>query len=240
MSEDTRRGQANLVAIAVALVLLTSVLGASLAVAESVLVGATAERDATDRYAAATLADRLVTDVPTSYPPDVIPDRNLTATTVTSLAPAVGNASVSVELGGRTLFERGDPSNGATVFRAVLVGTPRDRRARVDLATTDEFVLPHRTSSVGLVVDPGPNTTVHTVRVNGRVVLYNETGVSGETTVPTSWSRTTELSFGMRSTNASADNESDPSVRVGTNGSVDVSYTTVAVEPARLVVRVDV
>jgi hypothetical protein len=221
-------------------VLLTSVLGASLAVAESVLVGATTERDATDRYAAATLADRLVTDVPASYPPNVIRARNLTAASVASLAPIGANGSVSVKLAGRTLFERGDPSNGAIVYRAVLVGTPRERRASIDLATADELALPHRTASVDIVVDPGPNTTVHTVRVNGRVVLYNETGVSGEATVTTARSRVTELSFGMRHANVSVGNESAPSVQTGTNGSVDVSYTTVAVEPARLVVRVDV
>jgi hypothetical protein len=150
------RGQANLVAVAVALVLLTSVLGASLAVAESVLVGAVAERDPTDRHAASTLASRFVDDTPASYPRGAVPNRTVTETRVESLTPVVENASVTVELGGRTLFERGDPSGGATVSRGVLVATPRSRTAAVDLATDDTLTLSHRTDRVTLVVDPGP------------------------------------------------------------------------------------
>jgi hypothetical protein len=224
----THRGQANLVAVAVALVLLTSVLGASLAVAQSVLVGAAAERDAADRHAASTLADRLVTDAPAPFPPNVVPNRSLTVTSVESLAPVVENASVSVELGGRTLFRRGDPSGGATVYRGVLVGTPTNRTATIDLAMNDTLTLAHRTDTVTLVVDPGPNTTVRTVRVNDRVVLYNETGLSGEATVTTSRYRETELTFEVQS--------ADPTA----TGRIEGSYATVVVEPATLVVSVDV
>lgn len=222
------RGQANLVAVAVALVLLTSVLGASLAVAESVLVGAVAERDSADRHAASTLAARFVDDAPASYPRNVVPNRSLTAASVASLTPVVENASVRVELGDRTLFDRGDPSGGATVHRGVLVATPRSRAATVDLATNDTLGLSHRTDRVTLVVDSGPNTTVHTVRVDDRIVLHNETGLSGEATVTTSRRRQTELTFETETTDPTA------------NGSVEVSYTSLAVRPATLTVTVDV
>ncbi|AUV80852.1 hypothetical protein C2R22_03565 [Salinigranum rubrum] len=221
------RGQANLVAVAVALVLLTSVLGASLAVAESVLVGATTERDPADRHAASTLAARFVDDAPASYPQNVVPNRSLTAGSVVSLAPVVENATVRVELGERTLFERGDPSGGATVHRGVLVATPQSRTATVDLATNDTLTLSHRTDRVELVVDPEANTTVRTVRVNDRIVLHNETGVSGEASVATSRFRETELTF-------EAENQTTA------NGTVEVSYTSLAVEPTTLVVTVDV
>jgi hypothetical protein len=222
------RGQANLVAVAVALVLLTSVLGASLAVAESVLVGAVAERDPVDRHAASTLASRVVDDAPASYPRGVVPNRTLTGTRVESLAPVVENASVTVELGGRTLFERGDPSGGTTVRRGVLVATPRSRTATVDLATNDTLTLAHRTDRVTLVVDPGPDTVVHTVRVDDRIVLHNGTGLAGEATVNSSRYRETELTFETTTSDARA------------NGSVEVSYTSLTLQPATLTVTVDV
>lgn len=227
MSGVEGRGQANLVAVAVALVLLTSVLGASLAVAESALVGATAERDPADGHAASTLAARFVADAPASYPRNVVPNRNLTAASVASLAPVGENASVNVELGERTLFERGDPSGGATVHRGVLVATPRNRTATIDLAANDTLTLSHRTDRAELVIDPEANTTVRAVRVNDRIVLYNETGVSGEATVATSRSRVTELTFETEN-------------QTTANGTVEVSYTSLAVEPTTLVVTVDV
>lgn len=248
MSGETRRGQANLLAVAVALVLLTSVLGATLAVAESALVGATAERDATDRHAASTLAARFVTDAPPSYPPNVIPNRSVTVESVESLAPVVENASWRIELGGRTLHERGNPSGGATVYRGVMVATPLNRSDAVDLARNDTLTLPHRTGGLALSIDSGPNTTVHTVRVNDRIVLHNETGLSGDVTVPTSRSRETELTFETAVGREAANNAtagangsgSAPSPQSGPTGRVGVSYTTIDTEPSTLVVTVDV
>lgn len=236
----THRGQANLLAVAVALVLLTSVLGASLAVAESVLVGATAERDAADRHAASTLAARFVTDAPASYPPNVVPNRSVTVASVESLAPVVEDASWRIELGGRTLHEQGDPSGGATVYRSIMVATPQNRTTTVDLATNDTVTLPYRTDSLVLAIDPGPNTTVHTVRVNDRIVLHNETGLSGDVAVLTSRSRATELTFETGNSNTTTGNASVPSPQTAPTGRVGVSYTTIDAEPSTLVVTVDV
>jgi hypothetical protein len=234
----------------VALVLVASVLGASIALAESALVDATAGRDAADRRAAATLAARLADDRPERYPPGVVRNRStLSPSRVETLVPATEGAAVSVELGGRTLLERGDPSDGATVRRSVLVGTPSDRTVRVQLTEDEELTLGHRTSAVTLTLSPGPNTTVHTIRVNGRIVLHNDTGLSGEATVPTSVRRTTELAF--ESTVATAGSgtaspsgagnatASTTAVEAKLTGHVDVSYTTVGGDPATLVVRVD-
>ena len=222
--------------------LVTSVLGASVAIAESSLVGATEARDPADRRAASTLAARLVADAPASYPPGVIENRTeLTAERVNALAPMVANGSVRVELDGRTLFERGDPDGGVTVRRGVLVGTARNRTAAVDLAADDAVTLPDRTGTLSLDLDPGPNTTIHTVRVNNRIVLHNDTGLSGEATVRTSVRRTTELAV-ETSVNATSTNSTtpSPSTPVGPGGRVEVSYTTVDGEPATLVVTVDV
>ena len=221
--------------------LVTSVLGASVAIAESSLVGATEARDPADRRAASTLAARLVADVPASYPPGVIENRTeLTAEEVNALAPMVANGSVRVELDGRTLFERGDPDGGVTVRRGVLVGTSLDRTAAVDLAVDDEITLPDRTRRVTLDLDPGPNTTIHTVRVNDRIVLHNDTGLSGEATVRTSDRRTTELTVETSVSATDAGPTPPPSTPVGPGGRVEVSYTTVDGRPAALVVTVDV
>jgi hypothetical protein len=232
------RGQANLLAVAVALVLVTSVLGASIAIAESALVGATETRDAADRRAATTLAARLVSEAPPTYPAGVVPNRStLTAERVDELAPMVRGGAVVVQLDDRTLLRRGDADGGVTVRRGVLVGTATNRTLAVDLATDETATLPHRTTAVTLDVRPGPNTTVHTVRVNDRIVLHNDSGLSGEATVPTSTRRTTELTFEAAATPVNA---TVPGVPAGTNGTVELSYTTVTGEPATLVVTVDV
>lgn len=242
--DEGSRGQANLVAVAVAVVLLTSVLGASVAIAESVLVGATEARDPADAHAAATLADRLVTDTPARYPPGVVPNRSvLTAERVDRLAPVIERRAVRVELGGRTLFERGDLTGGTTVRRAVLVGTPEGGRVAADLTGDDAVTLPDRTAAATINLRPGPNTTVETVRVNGRVVLHDPAGLSGEATVPTSVRRTTELAFETRRAGTAATNATDVTtptgpVTAGVGGRVVVTYVTLETEPATLVVTV--
>lgn len=241
--EADRRGQANLIAVAVALVLLTSVLGASVAIAESVLVDATEARDPVDRHAAATLAARLAADAPAGAPRGVVRDREtLSGERVDRLVPALEGAAVTVELDGRTLFQRGDASGGVAVRRGVVVGTPVSRTAAVNLTTAEVETLDDRTTAVTLGLHPGPNTTIHTVRVNGRVVLHNDSGLAGEATVPTSARRTTELRFETSVTPSGEANTTDTS---GTRsaaeprGRVDVSYTTVSGAPATLVVTVD-
>lgn len=222
-----QRGQANLLAVAVALIVVTSVLGASVAIAESLLVDATEERDAADRHAATTLAARLVADAPASYPPGTVPNRTaLSAAELEQLSPAVDDAAVTVELDGRTLFERGDVSDGVTVYRGVLIGTPQSRQERVDLGRNGTVTLAHRTQRVDLVLAPGPNTTIQTVRVNDRVVLHNETGLTGTATVPTSPRRPTELAV-------------ETSTTAVTAGHVNVSYVSFDREPATLAVTVD-
>jgi hypothetical protein len=226
-----RRGQANLVAVTVALVLVASVLGASVAVAESALVGATTARDPGEARAAATLAARLADDTPDGYPRGVIANRSgLSDERVDGLVPSLRGAAVGVELDGRTLLRRGDPASGTTVHRAVLVGRATDRTLSVDLADEEELPLPDRTGAASLDLRPGPNTTVHTVRVNGRVVLHDPAGLSGTTTVPTSVRRTTALTFETSVT---------PSNATGPTGRVAVSYATVSGDPATLAVTVD-
>jgi hypothetical protein len=228
----------------VAVVLLTSVLGASVAIAESVLVGATEARDPAADRAAATLAARLVTDSPARYQPGVVPNRSvLTAERIERLAPTVEGRAVRVELGGRTLFERGDPVGGATARRAVLVGTPAAGRVAADLAAGDTVTLPDRTAAATVDLRPGPNTTVETVRVNGRVVLHDEAGLSGEATVPTSVRRTTELVFETRAAGTTATGTTDATTATGpgaagARGRVVVTYVTLETAPATLVVSV--
>jgi hypothetical protein len=190
------RAQANLVAVAVGLILLTVVATAAVTLADGALAGA--DRDPRERHAAAALADRLVApDSPVTERANAVNEsaaRNLTAADVDALAPAVENRSVAVGLGGETILARGDPSGGTTVRRVVLAGTRVTQSRTVSLS--ERARLPNRTDRLRIRIDPGGNTTVHTVRVNDRVVLYDPDGLSGTTTVETTRLANATVRFG--------------------------------------------
>ncbi|WP_101295613.1 DUF7263 family protein [Halegenticoccus soli] len=193
------RAQANLPALAVALVLVTTVTGVSVTLAEGALLSA--DRNPQERRAANAVADRLVAaDAPITERPNVLNRTDadaLTADRVDRLAPAVRNAAVRIRLGGVTLVERGDPVGGITVRRAVLVADRSAAERTVDLAESDSVTLPRRTEAVELDLRPGPDTTVRTVRANDRVVLHrpDASGLRGSATVRTSRYETTTLAF---------------------------------------------
>jgi hypothetical protein len=81
------------------------------------------------------------------------------------------------------------------VRRIVLVADRTERTRTIDLGVADEVTLPRRTTRVRLAIDPGPRTTVTTVRANGRVVLHRDEGLTGEAIVRLSRYETTSLSF---------------------------------------------
>ncbi|MFC4358646.1 hypothetical protein ACFO0N_11915 [Halobium salinum] len=212
-SPTATRAQTNLVALVVALVTLASTTGVALALADGALDGA--DREPLERRAAGTLAERLVAaDAPTTDRPNVLNRsrlRSLTAADLDALAPAVRNRSVRVRLGDRTLVSRGDPTAGATTRRFVLVAERRPTTRTLDRRVHDALTLPRRTPRVRLAVDSGPNTTVRTVRANGRVVLHNPSGLDGATTVDLSRYETTTLAVETRGeTNATVEITSFP------------------------------
>jgi hypothetical protein len=193
----TDRAQTNLVVLGVALLLVTTVAGVSLAVADGALAGA--DREPLDRRAAVAVADRLVADdAPNTTRGNVLNNssiQSLTAGDVDRLAPSAQGRPLRITLDDRTLVERGDPTEGVTIRRVVLVSDRATRDRGVALSDTDSVTLPRRTPRVTLRLTPNATTTVTTVRANGRVVLYNTSGLSGEYTVTTSRFETTRFTF---------------------------------------------
>ena len=213
-------------AVAVALVALTAATTLGLALADIAFTGT--ERSVEERSAAVTLSERLVA-----------PDSSLTeranvlnATAVEEFDddrlaeeyPAVDDGAVRVRLDDRTLAERGDPSDGYTVQRVVLVEeeTEVSRTPRLE---ADAVTLPRRTDRVDLRIDPPEGTTVTTVRADGRIILYDPSGLDGEHTADVSRFETVRLEF-----------EADGSLP---EGSVDVTYYPPQTRKGLLEVTVD-
>jgi hypothetical protein len=191
------RAQTNLVVLAVALVLVTTVAGVSLAVADGALAGA--DRAPLDRRAAVSVADRLVaSDAPVTTRGNVLNRSaalSLSAAEVDRLAPSARGRPLRVRLDDRTLVDRGDPTEGVTMRRVVLVSNRTTERRTVALGDSEGVTLPRRTPRVTLTIAPDATTTVETVRANGRVVLHNSSGLAGEYTVTTSRFETTRFTF---------------------------------------------
>ncbi|MFC7176293.1 DUF7263 family protein [Halosegnis marinus] len=139
------RGQANLPALAVALLVVTTTAGLAFALADDAFAGAT--RD-TDGALAAGVADRLVAErSPLAARANVLDRPALDGTDADRLAaafPALAGTDFRVRVGGRVVAERGDPTGGATVERVVLVRTRTERTVTPPLATT-RVTLPRRT-----------------------------------------------------------------------------------------------
>lgn len=189
------RGQANLPALAVALLVVTTTAGLAFALADDAFAGAT--RD-TDGGHASVLAERLVgARSPLTDRANVVNRSRVEALDAAALATdfgVVGDAAFRVQLGGRTVAERGDPRGGATVERVVLVQS----RERVELTPplrADEVTLPRRTPRVTLALDPPAGTDVTTVRANDRVVLHDPDGLSGRYELDTARYATVTLAF---------------------------------------------
>lgn len=189
------RGQANLPALAVALLVVTTTAGLALALADGAFAGA--ERDAAERRASLSLAERLVAaDSPLTARTNVLNASvvsGLAASTVTSEFPIVDGRDVRIRVGDRTVVERGDATGGATVRRIVLV----EHRQSVSYEPPldrGRTTLPRRTSRAYLEISPS-SAIVRTVRANGRVVLYEPSGLDGNYSVRLSRYETTTLEF---------------------------------------------
>jgi hypothetical protein len=180
------RAQTNLVALTLALVLVTGATVVGVAVADAAL--ADAERDPRDRHAATAVADRLVAaDAPTTVRANALDAsaiEDLNASHAEALAPPAAGAAIRITLDGEPVVERGSPGSGATIRRSVVVvsraATTR-RTGNVSNGTT--VAVPRAVDRAVVTVDPGPNTTVRTVRANGRVVLYDGAGLETNATV---------------------------------------------------------
>lgn len=199
-SPSARRGQANLVALGVALLALTTAAGVGLALADAALSGA--DRQPLDRAAAEGATDRLVAaDAPTTRRANVLNEsaiESLTMAQLERMAPAVEGRAVRVRLDGERLFERATPEQGVTIRRVVLIASETSVTRTLDLEESATTTLPRRTERVRLSIAPDQNTTVVTVRADDRVVLHDPSGLDGAVTVAISRYETTTISFEMR------------------------------------------
>lgn len=188
-----RRGQANLLSLAVALTALVSATTLGLVIADGALAGA--DREPIERRAAVAAAERLVSADATTVRENVLDGdavAGLSPSDLDALAPPVTNRSIRVRLGGETVLERGDPT-GATVERVVLVAERTTRSRSVAVGDGDDLTLPRRTDRVVLTFAAG--STVETVRANGRIVLHEPGGLVGQFVVEPSRYETVTLAF---------------------------------------------
>lgn len=192
---ERRRGQANLLAVAVALIVVTAVTVVAVALADGALADAT--RDPEERRAAERLGDRLVAgESGTALRANVVNEtavRELSAADLDRLAPVVAGRSVRVRLDGGTVVERGDPAGGVTVRRVVRAGERVERSSVHDLGENRTVQLPERTPRARLSF--GVGSTVRTVRADGRIVLHDPGGLTGTYDVRVSRFDDVTLSF---------------------------------------------
>jgi hypothetical protein len=182
------RAQANLPALAVALLVVTTVAALSVTIADSAFTSA--DRNAAERATADALADRLVAvDSRLTDRRNVLNASRLDAETVAAIAPE--DVDLRVAIDGETVYERGDPA-GPTARRIALVADPQTVTIDPPL-TYGETTLPRR--SPRATIDIAGDAGVETVRANDRVVLHDPDGLSGEYDVALSRYETTTLRF---------------------------------------------
>jgi len=184
------RGQANLPALAVALLLVGASVGVAVALAGGAF--AAADTDPGNARLASSLAGRLVAaDGPLSERANVL-SREAVANASARICP--GEADCRVRLDGETIVARGDPGRGETVHRIVLVADAEWRTLDAALAGDDEVTLPRRTANATVRLTPPTGTRVTTVRANDRVVLHDPNGLDGSHTLSLSRYDTVTLS----------------------------------------------
>lgn len=193
------RGQANLLALAIALLLLTSALGVGLALADAAF--SDGQRDASERSAAVSLSDRLVSsDSPLTSRGNVLDAAavdDADADAVTAFSPVVDTRPFTVRLDDRRIVEQGEPRSGTTISRIVLVENRTETTIEPELhaATNHSVTLPRRTPTATIEIDPPTGTTVETVRAGDRIVFHDPDGLSGTYDVTLSRFETVTLRF---------------------------------------------
>lgn len=222
------RGQMNLPALAVALLVVTTVAVLGFGMADRAFVAA--DRDAGERRVAVALSERLVgAETPVTVRPNVLDAdeiERLNATRVRALFPVADGRDVRVRIGDRTVAAAGDPDGGTTIRRIVLVEDREPVTLEPDLSAIEPTVtLPRRSPNATVALSPPAGTTVEAVRANDRVVLRNASGLAGRFAIRLSAFETTTLSF-----------ETDGPLPTG---SLEVTYAPAETRKVLLAVTVD-
>ncbi|MFB6104871.1 MAG: hypothetical protein ABEJ57_07315 [Halobacteriaceae archaeon] len=220
-----RRAQSNLIAVVVALVLVTAAIGVALAVAGTPFRGDRVSP--VDRRVAADVASTLLAaDSPVTRRHLVLNRSalaSLDAATVRALTGLPDEIGVTVAFEGRSLIEAGTGNEGATVRRVVTVTTWTWERSTPAFANTSALTLsPAPRVRIGFNTSA---TTIETVRVDGRVVLHDPDGLTGQVTLRLPRTESVNISF-------TATGELD-------EGAVWIAVPTVETETGVLAVTVD-
>jgi hypothetical protein len=226
--QNGARGQMNLPALAVALLLVTTVTVVSFGMADRAYLSS--ERDADQRRVAVALSERLVgPETPVTARENVLDAEavdDLDASRLRSLFPVTEESDVRVRLGDRTVVTAGDPTGGTTVRRIVLVERREAITLTPDLSANDpQVTLPRRSPRVEISLSPPEGTNVTVVRTNEKIVLRNNSGLFGTFDVSLSRFETTTLTF-----------EADGPLPTG---SVEVTYYPAETKKVVLAVTVD-
>jgi hypothetical protein len=221
------RGQSNLIALGVALLLVTAAAVTALAVAGGTFGAAT--RQPADRALAAGVAERVVSG-PAAVAPNALDRRSLSSLNLSAVAPS---GDVRVTLDGQSVAARGDPTDGVTVRRLVLVERRRTAALRQSVAGTTRLRLPARSRRAVVGIE---GAGVEAVRVDNRTVRRNATpALRGQFTLDLPPDRRATLTFVAR---GGAPNSTNSTGSANTSA-VTVTYFPWTTEPATLAVTAD-
>lgn len=225
--QPARRAQTELPAIGIAFVLLTAVLVLGIGAANSALT--TSERPALEQQAAVGLSDQLTADSSgVTVRPNVLDDSEIESMTVGDLETAYGLDSdhdVRIQLDDTVVAESGDPTDGTTIDRLVVVEKRTDRTLVPNFEDNRTVTLPQRATNPTIEIDPPTGTVVRRVRADDRIVLQNETGLRGSFEISLSRFETQQLRFDTAGSLASGD--------------VEIEYDRIETRKATLAVTID-
>jgi len=189
------RAQTALPAIGVAFVLLTIVVVLGVSGAGNALVAA--ERPALERQGAVGVSEQLTSEqAPLTSRENVLQEPAIAKLNGSVLRDRYGLAednAARVRLDGEEIAVAGDVRRGTTVERIVLVERQRERTITPSFEGSRSTTLPRRSANATLEIQPPANTTVRSVWIDDRIVLYNESGIEGTFDVELSPFETAQL-----------------------------------------------
>lgn len=225
--DDDERGQTELPALGIAFLFLTVALLMTVAAADTGF--STAERDALERQTAVSLSEQLVDEqAAITARQNVLNESVLSQMSGINLSEEYGldsEQAVRVQVGGETIAEHGDVTDGTTVERIVSIESQEVETLEPTFVDSLSVSLPRRTDAVTLTLDPPPETTIRSVRANNETVLKTENGLAG----------TFDLSLSMLSTTTLWFEAAGPMPR----GSVEIEYLATETQKSTLTVTVD-
>ncbi|MEF8821648.1 MAG: hypothetical protein V5A52_05175 [Halovenus sp.] len=191
------RAQTELPAIGIAFLLLTVVVILVVGTANTALTSA--DRPAIEQQEAAGLSDQLVSQrASITSRANVLDAEALPALTASDLHQEYGLSpghDARVQLDGDAIAVAGDPDEGTTVDRLVVVEERVERTLQPAFTNNRSVTLPRRTPNATLEIDPQPGTVVRSVRADDRILLRNQSGLRGTFDVSLSRYETVQLSF---------------------------------------------